>query len=90
MRSVGRLVDNCPHTSGWDSANGEQRCRACGTRRFTGYGALRPPGLPATLTPPSRDKTQADHSAAYAISRTAVHRRLGRWVLGRAALCPST
>ncbi|GAA3040839.1 hypothetical protein GCM10020000_19280 [Streptomyces olivoverticillatus] len=57
MYGVGRLVDNCPHLSGWDTADGEERCRSCGTRRFTRYGALRPPGLPAALTPrpPQRD-----------------------------------
>ncbi|MEX2982266.1 DUF6255 family natural product biosynthesis protein [Streptomyces sp. C36] len=89
MRSVGRLVGNCPHTSGWDSANGEERCRACGTRRFTSYGALRPPGLPVALAPSPRNKARADRSAAYAISRTAAYHRLSRWALGRATLCPS-
>lgn len=88
MRSTGRLVDNCPHISGWDPTDGEERCRACGTRRFTGYGALRPPGLPVALTPSPRDKTRADRSAAHAIASTIRH-RLNRWALGRAALCPA-
>ncbi|WP_422399124.1 DUF6255 family natural product biosynthesis protein [Streptomyces netropsis] len=88
MRSTGRLVDNCPRISSWDSADGEERCRSCGTRRFTGYGALRPPGLPVALTPSPRDKTKADRSAAHAISRTMCH-RLSRWALGRAAFCPA-
>ncbi len=88
MRTVGRLIDNCPHTSGWDSADGEDRCRACGTRRFTDYGALRPPGLPVALTPKPRDKAQADRTAAHAISHMRYH-RLTRWALGRPALCPS-
>lgn len=88
MRSTGRLVDNCPHTSGWESAGGEERCRACGTLRFTGYGALRPPGLPVALTPSPPDRARSDRSAAWAISRTVQH-RLSRWALGHPALCPT-
>ncbi|MBB4895553.1 hypothetical protein FHS39_004632 [Streptomyces olivoverticillatus] len=84
MYGVGRLVDNCPHLSGWDTADGEERCRSCGTRRFTRYGALRPPGLPAALTPRPRNATQADRSATIAISRAC--RRLGRWALGGSVL----
>ncbi|WP_367138744.1 MULTISPECIES: DUF6255 family natural product biosynthesis protein [Streptomyces] len=37
----------CNHAEGWTyPVPGEQRCRTCGTVRFTDYGALRPPGLP--------------------------------------------
>ncbi|MEU1823752.1 DUF6255 family natural product biosynthesis protein [Streptomyces abikoensis] len=88
MYGVGRLVDNCPHLSDWDTAEGEERCSSCGTRRFTHYGALRPPGLPVALTPRPRNAAQADRSAAVAISR-GVHRRLSRWALGNPALHPA-
>ncbi|MEU1372419.1 DUF6255 family natural product biosynthesis protein [Streptomyces triculaminicus] len=83
MRSMGRLVDNCPHTSGWDATHGEERCRSCGTRRFTQYGALRPPGLPVTLAPSPRDKGQADRSASMVIAHTLG--RLSGWRPRRAA-----
>ncbi|MCC3776071.1 DUF6255 family natural product biosynthesis protein [Streptomyces sp. UNOB3_S3] len=88
MYGVGRLVDNCPHPSGWDTADdGEERCHTCGTRRFTHYGALRPPGLPVALTPAPRDATRADRSAAVAISHT-LYRRLTNWARAGAALRP--
>lgn len=45
MHAVGRLMSHCRHLSGWESANGEDRCPTCGTRRFTDYGALRPEEL---------------------------------------------
>ncbi|WP_374284512.1 DUF6255 family natural product biosynthesis protein [Streptomyces sp. UNOB3_S3] len=35
----------CAHRAGWDQRAGEARCNGCGVRRFTSYGALRPPGL---------------------------------------------
>ncbi|MFG2182097.1 DUF6255 family natural product biosynthesis protein [Streptomyces abikoensis] len=88
MYGVGRLVDNCPHLAGWDTADGEERCRSCGTRRFTHYGALRPPGLPVALAPRPRNAAQADRSAAAVISR-AVRHRLSRWALGSLALHPA-
>ncbi|WP_372407051.1 DUF6255 family natural product biosynthesis protein [Streptomyces luteireticuli] len=51
-RAVGRLVHHCPHPSGWEAAGeGEEVCAECGTRRFHGYGALRPPGLPEAVAP---------------------------------------
>ncbi|MFI9236646.1 DUF6255 family natural product biosynthesis protein [Streptomyces sp. NPDC053079] len=52
------------------------------TRRFTGYGALRPPGLPHARTPSDADRARADRSAALLISRTAYHLR--RWRLSTA------
>lgn len=85
MRGIGRLVNNCAHSGGWASdGEGGQRCDACGTRRFTGYGALRPPGLPHARTPSDADRARADRSAALLISRTA--HRLRRWRLSTAAL----
>ncbi|WP_425543479.1 DUF6255 family natural product biosynthesis protein [Streptomyces luteireticuli] len=69
MRTVGRLVRHCRHGSGWESGGGEERCRDCGTRRFTDYGALRPPELPTVVTVPPRDRVRADRSAAILISR---------------------
>ncbi|GHG56819.1 DUF6255 family natural product biosynthesis protein [Streptomyces griseocarneus] len=72
MRAVGRLVNHCAHRRGWVvTAEGEQRCDDCGTRRFTGYGALRPPGLPERTVPSPRDRARADRDAARLISRTA-------------------
>ncbi|MFD8995753.1 DUF6255 family natural product biosynthesis protein, partial [Streptomyces abikoensis] len=40
----------CAHRAGWAQRGGEARCHGCGVRRFTSYGALRPPGL-AEATP---------------------------------------
>ncbi|MFI9205633.1 DUF6255 family natural product biosynthesis protein [Streptomyces sp. NPDC053048] len=85
MRSViGRLVNHCAHRRGWTvAAEGEQRCDDCGTRRFTAYGALRPPGLPETVTPSPRQAAKADRNAARLISRTAYH--LSHWGMATAA-----
>ncbi len=68
--AAGRLVDNCPHGNGWTQTRtqGEVRCDACGVRRFTAYGALRPPGLPQTITPAHRDPRAADRAAALNIA----------------------
>ncbi|MEU4208960.1 DUF6255 family natural product biosynthesis protein [Streptomyces sp. NPDC026206] len=82
MRIIGRLVNKCLHHAGWTRADGEQRCNACGTRRFTGYGALRPPGLPQVRTPSDEARARADRSAALLTSRTAYHLR--RWRLSAA------
>ncbi|MEU1377301.1 DUF6255 family natural product biosynthesis protein [Streptomyces triculaminicus] len=69
---------HCAHRNGWvDIDDGVQRCEDCGTRRFTAYGALRPPGLPETVTPSPRARGRADRSAARLISRTAHH--MCRW-----------
>lgn len=35
-----------------------------GTRRFTDYGSLRPPGLPSVITPSPAARRAADRSAA--------------------------
>lgn len=80
MRNTGRLVNNCLHSGGWSPAesHGEQRCDHCGTRRFTDYGALLPPGLPQTRTPSDTARARADRSAALLISRTTYH--LSRWM----------
>ncbi|MEU1779959.1 DUF6255 family natural product biosynthesis protein [Streptomyces abikoensis] len=59
MRAVGRLVNHCPHDGCWVSDNGEQRCTACGVRRFTDYGGVRPPGLPEAVTPSGPMVTRA-------------------------------
>ncbi|MGX8908314.1 DUF6255 family natural product biosynthesis protein [Streptomyces netropsis] len=84
MRTIGRIMNNCAHADGWTSAGGEERCDACGTRRFTDYGALLPPGLPQTRTPSDKARARSDHSAALLISRTAHH--LSRWMPRPAAL----
>ncbi|WP_425507762.1 DUF6255 family natural product biosynthesis protein [Streptomyces olivoverticillatus] len=59
--AAGRLVAHCTHHAGWAHGPGQARCRACGTIRFTAYGALRPTGLPVaipsgpfTASPPAR------------------------------------
>ncbi|WP_425507736.1 DUF6255 family natural product biosynthesis protein [Streptomyces olivoverticillatus] len=54
----------CAHRSGWTHATGESHCNCCGTRRFTQYGALRPPGLPQAVATADRDPRAADRSAA--------------------------
>ncbi|MFI1254228.1 DUF6255 family natural product biosynthesis protein [Streptomyces netropsis] len=77
MRTTGRIMNNCAHTGGWTSADGEERCDHCGTRRFTDYGALLPPGLPQIRTPSDKTRARADRSAAALISRTTYH--LSRW-----------
>ncbi|WP_420894532.1 DUF6255 family natural product biosynthesis protein [Streptomyces cinnamoneus] len=42
---------HCRHPAGWTHSHGVSRCERCGTRRFTEYGALRPPGLPQATAP---------------------------------------
>lgn len=71
--SVGRLMDNCQHREGWETANGEERCTRCGTRRFTEYGALRPPEVPQVVPPSPEDRARADRAAAAVIARTVRH-----------------
>ncbi|WP_372407112.1 DUF6255 family natural product biosynthesis protein [Streptomyces luteireticuli] len=78
------FANDCRHASGWDKANGVERCRDCGTRRFTDYGALRPPGPAPAVTPPPADARRADRAAAIVISRTKWH--ISRWGLRDAAL----
>ncbi|MEX2983726.1 DUF6255 family natural product biosynthesis protein [Streptomyces sp. C36] len=40
------------HHPDWESGGtGEARCKHCGTRRFTDYGALRPPRPTASGAP---------------------------------------
>ncbi|MEU5191885.1 DUF6255 family natural product biosynthesis protein [Streptomyces klenkii] len=74
----------CSHAEGWAyPAPGEQRCRTCGTVRFTDYGALRPPGLPHALTPKPRDADKADRAAATHIANAP--RRVAWWGLGPVA-----
>ncbi|MEU2512670.1 DUF6255 family natural product biosynthesis protein [Streptomyces syringium] len=52
------------HHSGWRESAGEAQCPNCGTRRFTDYGALRPPELPQTITPSDYSRDKADRAAA--------------------------
>ncbi|MHA7960274.1 DUF6255 family natural product biosynthesis protein [Streptomyces sp. L500] len=86
MRAVGRLVNHCPHDGCWVSDNGEQRCTACGVRRFTDYGGVRPPGLPEAVTPSGKRRPGADRSAATAIAnRFRARRRFWGWGLRAAA-----
>ncbi|WP_370419497.1 DUF6255 family natural product biosynthesis protein [Streptomyces sp. QH1-20] len=69
VRAVGRLVRPCVHHSGWTENGGEARCVDCGTRRFTDYGALRPPDLPEVLTPSDHARSAADRAAARQVWR---------------------
>ncbi|MEU1375750.1 DUF6255 family natural product biosynthesis protein [Streptomyces triculaminicus] len=62
----------CAHRAGWTRVGGEARCDRCGTRRFTDYGALRPPGMPVAVTPSPESGRAADRAAA-------------RWVAARQA-----
>ncbi|WP_374223828.1 DUF6255 family natural product biosynthesis protein [Streptomyces sp. ISL-11] len=56
---------DCHHQRGWTHAlGGASRCDECGVRRFTEYGAVRPPGLPQAMTPRPRDRRAADRAAA--------------------------
>ncbi|MFF7021210.1 DUF6255 family natural product biosynthesis protein [Streptomyces klenkii] len=65
-----RMRVRCSHAESWTyPVPGEQRCRTCGTVRFTDYGALRPPGLPQALTPKPRDAGKADRAAATRIAK---------------------
>ncbi|WP_372471992.1 DUF6255 family natural product biosynthesis protein [Streptomyces albireticuli] len=66
---------NCPHRGGWTHHGGESRCNACGVRRFTDYGAVRPSGLPHAVTPPAPDRHATDRAAALNISRAVVDSR---------------
>ncbi|WP_374284631.1 DUF6255 family natural product biosynthesis protein [Streptomyces sp. UNOB3_S3] len=81
MRAIGRLVNHCPHDGGWASASGEQRCTACGMRRFTDYRGVWLPGLSEAVTPSGKRRPGADRSAATAI---ATRFRLRRQFWGRA------
>ncbi|MCA6092457.1 hypothetical protein LE181_09830 [Streptomyces sp. SCA3-4] len=73
--ATGRLVSHCLHGSGWTHTAGESRCDACGTRRFSQYGALRPPGLPHAVRPTPREPHAADRSAARNLARFACRRQ---------------
>lgn len=84
MHARDRLVVNCQHLERWESGDGEKWCTACGTRRFTEYGALRPPGLPSAVMPSDEERGRADRMAAAVISRTVRH--LSHWGLSDAAL----
>ncbi|MEU3353255.1 DUF6255 family natural product biosynthesis protein [Streptomyces sp. NPDC037389] len=59
----------CRNHPGWAHSGGESRCHTCGVRRFTTYGALRPPGLPAAMAPRHRDRREADRAAAFHVMR---------------------
>ncbi|MEU3353999.1 DUF6255 family natural product biosynthesis protein [Streptomyces sp. NPDC037389] len=75
-------VGRCQHNpSGWTHAGGESRCHSCGVRRFSGYAALRPPGLAAAITPAPRDPHAADRAAALGVARAVRARRAwSRWL----------
>lgn len=76
MSATALTVGRCQHNpSGWTHAGGESRCHSCGVRRFSGYGALRPPGLAAAITPAPRDPRAADRAAALSMARA----RRARW-----------
>ncbi|MFC4512788.1 MULTISPECIES: DUF6255 family natural product biosynthesis protein [Streptomyces] len=86
MRAVGRLVNHCPHDGGWTSDSGEQRCTACGTRRFTDYRGVWLPGLPEAVTSSDKPRPGADRSAATAIAiRFRLRRQFRGWPLRAAA-----
>ncbi|MBH1933445.1 hypothetical protein I5Q34_03940 [Streptomyces sp. AV19] len=72
------MTNDCTHASGWERTDGgAQQCRDCGTRRFTDYGALRPPGPAPVVRPSPEDARRADRAAAIVISRTIRH--ISRW-----------
>ncbi|MGK5640566.1 DUF6255 family natural product biosynthesis protein [Streptomyces sp. URMC 126] len=62
-RTTGRLMRHCGHEAGWEAGGGAHRCLACGTCRFTEYGALRPPG-PLPPGPPTPGPLRLDGSGA--------------------------
>ncbi|WP_373303655.1 DUF6255 family natural product biosynthesis protein [Streptomyces cinnamoneus] len=66
-------MTHCPHAAGWTRAEGEARCERCGVRRFTEYGAVRPPGLPQAVVPAARDRYAADRAAARNVAHRSVH-----------------
>ncbi|GGR06257.1 DUF6255 family natural product biosynthesis protein [Streptomyces netropsis] len=74
---TGGRPGNCGHRSGWAQARGEARCNDCGTRRFTDYGAVRPPELAPTATPSPHRAHRADRAAARHVAR--IVRRGIRW-----------
>ncbi|MEU4208601.1 DUF6255 family natural product biosynthesis protein [Streptomyces sp. NPDC026206] len=67
---AGRRSGDCPHAWGWTHSAGASHCDRCGIRRFTDYGAVRPPGLPGTVTPSRRSRNAADRAAALNVART--------------------
>ncbi|MFI9238558.1 DUF6255 family natural product biosynthesis protein [Streptomyces sp. NPDC053079] len=60
----GQGTARCAHRSGWRHTGGEACCEACGARRFSDYGALRPSGLPHAVTPDGPARRAADRAAA--------------------------
>ncbi|MFI1971731.1 DUF6255 family natural product biosynthesis protein [Streptomyces cinnamoneus] len=61
----GRAGD-CPHRGGWAGGGGELRCGECGTRHFTEYGALRPPGLPQAVVPAAWQRIRPRRAVGFA------------------------
>lgn len=61
----------CAHRAGWARRGGEERCHGCGVRRFTSYGAVRPPGLAVVVTRTFLVGQQADRAAALNLTRRA-------------------
>ncbi|MEU1312831.1 DUF6255 family natural product biosynthesis protein [Streptomyces cinnamoneus] len=67
-------MPHCPHAAGWTRTAGEARCDRCGVRRFTEYGAVRPPGLPQAVVPAVRERYAADRAAACNVAlRHSIH-----------------
>ena len=58
---------SCQHRAGWTRVGGMLRCEACGTRRFTDYAAMRPPGLPHAVARSGPARRAADRNAARAV-----------------------
>lgn len=71
------MVRNCAHRSGWTRTASTSSCDTCGTRRFTDYASLRPPGLPQWITPKPRPRHAADRAAAHRIARSAMGQPYG-------------
>ncbi|MFI1972986.1 hypothetical protein BLA24_24600 [Streptomyces cinnamoneus] len=71
-------MKNCRHRFLQDAAPGEHRCAGCGMRRFTSYGALRPPGLPEPRVRPEVAAEKADRRASLVIA-LGLYRNRNRW-----------
>ncbi|MBZ6472339.1 DUF6255 family natural product biosynthesis protein [Streptomyces griseocarneus] len=72
----------CAHPQGWTQTGagaGAWRCERCGTRRFTHYASLRPPGLPAAVTPSPAARRAADRAAARNVAGAWARPRRPRW-----------
>ncbi|MEV5238118.1 DUF6255 family natural product biosynthesis protein [Streptomyces cinnamoneus] len=68
---------HCTHPRWTHTGGGEARCDRCGTRRFSGYGALRPPGPAPVVTPTWTARRAADRAAARRVAEAVGRGRRG-------------